>query len=637
MSGILGIVNFDGQPVDPTDLNRMSEKMAHRGPDGFNIILDSNVGFGQLMLCSTPESLSETLPWQDPVSGLLITADARIDNREELISALSMASSTESPIPDSQLILTAYRKWGKACVDHLLGDFSFAIWDEKNRQLFVARDHMGIRPFYYYSCKNFFVFASAANAIAQVSRVPNQVDEGRVADFLIQELEGINNTSTFFNDIYRMPPAHFGIVEKGTVSFQRYWKPDPEKSLHLSSDEEYADALEDTLRLAIKARLRSHLPVASMLSGGADSSTITGIARDICKANGSGPLRTYSGVSDDVSNCCESGFIKKVIGHGDLNPVLLSPAQVINHSAEFERTAGKLEDPFGENWTILRLIYTSARQHGSVAVMDGMGGDLVTGLTTGYPSYLLRKGDIRQAFRETHHFRINFYERDISRYKAYLQLIRPVITPDFLRRLRASYLRHGQNERDLSQSLLSKEFVEKIQLTDRWKEYKEQSTIGFCPSLRHKHAETIVVPYLTAAIERYERLASYYGIETRQPFHDKRVVELCLSLPWQQKARNGHLKYCLRNVLERVAPKEVAWRTEFDSIMWKFGAAWDEMNRESNLTAISEGRNNLKGIVDKQKLDQIIDRYKKGDAEAKDPIGNVVSILNWLKNQTPPA
>ena len=109
------------------------------------------------------------------------------------------------------------------------------------------------------------------------------------------------------------------------------------------------------------------------------------------------------------------------------------------------------------------------------------------------------------------------------------------------------------------------------------------------------------MPYLTTAIERYERLASYHGIETRQPFHDKRVVELCLSLPWQQKARNGYLKYCLRNVLERVAPKEVAWRTEFDSIMWKFGVAWDEMNRESNLTTISEGRDHLQGIVDKQK------------------------------------
>jgi asparagine synthase (glutamine-hydrolysing) len=278
MSGILGVVHFDGRPIDQADIDQSLKIMSHRGPDGCNVWSAGNITFAQLMLCSTPESLNETLPWEDPLSGLVITADARIDNRDELISQLCLKTATLPPIPDSQLIVAAFRKWGRACVDHLLGDFSFAIWDKKHQQLFVARDPMGLRPFYYYSCAEFFVFASAALAVTQVPRVPRRVNEGRIADFLVDELEGINNTETYFKSIYRLPPAHLGVIGKNTVSFHRYWQPDPERCLHLSSDDDYADALEEVLTRSIKARLRSQHPASSMLSGGADSSTVVGIA-----------------------------------------------------------------------------------------------------------------------------------------------------------------------------------------------------------------------------------------------------------------------------------------------------------------------------------------------------------------------
>jgi len=637
MSGIFGIISFDGRAIDLTDLRRMSEKMAHRGPDGSDVLLDKNVGFGQLMLCSTKESLNEQLPYQDSASGLLITADARIDNRDELLSALSIKSSLDSPITDSQIILAAYQKWDKACVDHLLGDFSFAIWDKRTQSLFVARDHMGLRPFYYYSSEHLFVFASAANAIAEVSVVSTRINQGRVADFLIQELEGINNTDTFFENIYRMSPAHFGVVEKKKVSFQRYWKLDPEATLQLGSDDEYADALEEALTFAITARLRSHRPTSSMLSGGVDSSTIAGLARKINQESGGGLFRTYSGVSDDMSGCVESGYINQVIDQGGLDPVLFSPSEVKKYSSEIEKISGIVEDPFDENWIILRLIFLAAREHGNNVVMDGMGGDLVAGISPSFPSYLLRQGEIGKAFREINAVRINFWERDMGWLKAYTQAVRPVIVPHFLRRLRAHFRTSNLQEVDYGDSMLSEDFANKVKLPDRWKEYRGQRTSGFCPSIRHAHAETIVVPFQTVAIERYTRLASYCGIESRQPFFDKRVVELCLSLPWQQKAQNGYLKYCLRNVLQRVAPAEVAWRSEFDSIMWKFNAAWDEKNRTRNIIAISEGKEQLLGMLNERKLEQTLSKYTNGDEAVREPILNLVTLLNWLQRNQPAA
>jgi len=631
MSGIFGIVNFDGRPVRQAELKFMSSKMVHRGPDGCNIWLKNDVGLGLLMLCSTPESLNEPLPWEDPQSGLIITADARIDNRDELITTLSIDSGIAPPIPDSQIIVAAFRKWGKSCVDHLLGDFSFVIWDQKKRQLFVARDHMGIRPFYYYSSGALFVFASSASAIAQVSRVSKQVNEARVADFLIDELEGINNTATFFNNIYRMPPAHFGLVEQNKISFHRYWEPDSDRCLQLASDDDYADALEEVLTLAIKARVRSQYPASSMLSGGVDSSTIVGISRKLHHENGSGPFRTYSAISDNSSNCIESHFIRLMIEQGELDPILVSPSVIKDYTSDFDRTNNVLEDPFDECWTMLRLIYLTARKHGSVVVMDGGDGDLITGITTGYPSYLLRQGEIIPALHEINAQRVKDYEGQIGWIKACSQAIRPALTPNWLRKLKASYWPSDLNKDYLKDAMLSDAFAKKVKLEDRWKEYRGQSTFGFCSSLRQAHAERIIVPYLTAGIERYNRIASYCGVEARQPFLDRRVVELCLSLPWQQKVQHGWMKYGLRNVLQRVAPAEVAWRSEFDSIMWKFAVAWNENNRQKNLSIISKNREQLLNVVDKKQLDQMLIKYTNNDADAMHPIWNIVTLLNWLK------
>ncbi|MCP3954960.1 MAG: asparagine synthase, partial [Desulfobacterales bacterium] len=418
---------------------------------------------------------------------------------------------------------------------------------------------------------------------------------------------------------------------------QRYWQPDAESSLQLASDDDYADALEEALTVAIKARLRSHRPASSMLSGGVDSSTVCGIAGQICRESGTGPFRTYSGVSDDMPGCRESGYINRMIAWGGLDPVLLSPAQVEKYLAELARISAPVEDPFDESWMILRLVFLAARERGNTVVMDGMGGDLVAGLTTAYPSYLLRRGELLLAFREIAASRKNFWDYDAGRLKLYAQAVRPVIVPQFLRRLRACLRRGDLNKADLKDSMLSVGFAQRTNLAERWKEFRGQRTSGFCPSLRHAHAETVVAPFQIAAIERYTRLASYCGVESRQPYFDKRVVELCVSLPWQQKAQNGYLKYCLRNVLQRVAPAEVAWRTEFDSVMWKFSDAWNETNRAKNIAAIAAGKGQLAEILDMAQLEQALSKYSNGDQSISQPVWNLVTLLGWLQRNQPVA
>ena len=148
MSAITGIFRRDGKPVNPETNQKMNDTLAHRGPDGSRVRCKGSVAFGHQMLHTTPESVQEVLPFENKNSGLVITADARIDNRKELSEELGLENNIE--VSDSQFILKAYEKWGEKCPENLLGDFAFAIWDKNREILFCARDHMGVRPLYYY-------------------------------------------------------------------------------------------------------------------------------------------------------------------------------------------------------------------------------------------------------------------------------------------------------------------------------------------------------------------------------------------------------------------------------------------------------------------------------------------------------
>ena len=143
-----------------------------------------------------------------PESGCAITADARIDYRDELITTLGLERSP-AEIGDAELILSAYLRWGDRCPERLLGDFAFAIWDPRNHCLFCARDPFGMRPLYYhYSATRRFVFASDARAILLLEHVPYRINEGRIADFLVPSLEWVDYESTFFEGVHRVPSAN---------------------------------------------------------------------------------------------------------------------------------------------------------------------------------------------------------------------------------------------------------------------------------------------------------------------------------------------------------------------------------------------------------------------------------------------
>ncbi|MDX6500236.1 MAG: hypothetical protein QOG23_3496 [Blastocatellia bacterium] len=287
MSGIVGIINLDGAPVDRDLLTRMTKFMSYRGPDAQEIWIDGNVAFGHTMLRTTWEAETEIQPLT--LDGKVrLTADARIDGRKELIAELETkfgaklrvpqganCNNSESRIPnDAELILFAYQAWERDCVKHLIGDFSFAIWDGPERMLFCARDHFGVKPFYYASLGGVFIFSNTLNCLRLHPGVSNELNEVAIGDFLLTA-SNRDLTSTIFADVKRLPPANR--ISLATIAERdSYWTLSQETDLRYRRSGDYVDHFNELFNSAVADRIRS-AKVGISMSGGLDSAAVAAI------------------------------------------------------------------------------------------------------------------------------------------------------------------------------------------------------------------------------------------------------------------------------------------------------------------------------------------------------------------------
>ena len=246
------------------------------------------------MLWTTPESLYEELPFEK--DGLVITADARIDNRKELSKELGIQDKEN--IPDSYFILMAYKRWNEECLDKLLGDFAFAIWDKNLDKLFCARDHMGVKPFYYYLSDDLFVFGTEIKAIFTFTEIPIKLNEKKLALFFMKDI--MDKELTFYEDIKCLPAAHNLTVNKHKIVLKTYWELNPNSEIIMDSEEDYVEAFLEIFVEAVRCRLRSSVPIGFELSGGLDSSSIVCTVKEILfEEQKMDAIKTFSNVYEN--------------------------------------------------------------------------------------------------------------------------------------------------------------------------------------------------------------------------------------------------------------------------------------------------------------------------------------------------
>lgn len=635
MSGIAGIFNLDGRPVVHSDLLQMVSMLERRGPDGSNTWNAGWVGLSQTMLVTTPEASHERLPHVSKQDGSVIIADARLDNRDELIAALGLQDRDLEKLGDSELILCAYQKWGETCPEKLLGDFAFAIWDEKQQKLFCARDHFGVRPFYYYyDPGRIFVFGSEPRAILVLKQVPYRINEGRIADFLITQLEGIDKTSTFFEDVYRLPPAYSFTVTPAKMKQQQYWTLQPGPELKHGSDEAYAEAFLDVFTKAVECRLRGGRLVGSMLSGGMDSGSIVAVAREILAEKGLGPLPVFSAVGLDPETCVETRTIHEALKMDGLDPHIITLGQWDDLLPELVELTWSLAEPFDGHMTLMRAIYLAAQKNNVKAVLDGGGGDLI--LSEGsHIVRLLRSGHWLTAYREVTGQK-SFWGDAYSAPEMLFRSACRAFVPEPVWRLRRSVRAKNtwkKAEENIRQSTISSSFARSVGLSERLNILESHGSRGGLLEYQHERIQAINHPYLTVGVERYDRVASAVSVEPRDPFLDRRLVEFYIRLPGGQKMSQGWPKAILRRAMEGRMPDEVRWRKGKEHLGWAFTTKLMETIQNQLQVAIMENMDILSKFVDEDSLQHACQSYfENNNLTQAEKVYEAAHLGMWLRH-----
>lgn len=629
MSAIVGIRFLDGRPVDPSNLGLMLESLAHRGPDGSGVWFRGSVGLGHRMLWTTPESLREKLPLADDTADLVITADARIDNRDELISVLDLKHCVCSNITDSELILRAYAKWGESCPTKLLGDFAFAIWDARRQILFCARDHFGVKPFYYHLSDRAYVFGSEIKALLCLPAVPRRLNEVKVADYLVPIFE--DKEITFYHGILRLPPAHTLIVSRTGTQLRSYWALNPAHEILYRSDEEYAEAFRELFTEAVNCRLRSAYPVGSMLSGGLDSSSIVCVARQLLRKKPGGSLHTLSAIFDNTPECDERPFINAVLAQGWIEPHYVH-ADNFSPLGESGRMLWHQDEPFyAPNLFMHWSLYDAASHHGVRILFDGIDGDTTVSHGIRYLTELARSARWLTLYREAKGLSRHFTDSPMA---ILVNFGLKPLAPGFVRQAWRVLRRCGRSSSD-GTPVIRSDFAQRIGLDDRVQVLTTaRSTLP--RTAREDHWRALTRGLLPALLEVVDKAAAAFLIKPQYPFFDRRLVEFCLALPPEQKLKGGLTRMVMRRGLASVLPDEIRTRGGKSNIGPNFTRNLLTFDRKVLDDVMLNDPGSIEDYVDMDVLRETYLRYRSGPTEDDAlTIWKTATLAQWLRSTAP--
>jgi asparagine synthase (glutamine-hydrolysing) len=379
MSGIVGIVDFGGEPIDATILRSLTDQMTFRGPDGQQVWHDGAVGFGHALLANTFESEHDHQPLTLG-NDIWIVADARIDDQATLIEAIrSHGTVIANGACDAELILRAYHIWGIDCVEHLIGDFAFGIWDARKRRLMLARDHFGVTPLYYAQIGNRLVFGNALEVVRKCPGIRNDLNETAVGDYLLFSYS-IDLENTFFAQVRSLPPANRIVWNDGIETpCQRYWSlPAADNYHHVKSPAEYGALFRAILTAAVRDRMRA--PRAAIaLSGGLDSGAVAAIAASLRREGSSRTeLHSYSSGHDWMVPETERYYAGLTAGAAGIRATYISIEQsVFNSKSRWKsvpepRLIGGRRSSYDE-------IHRQMAEADERVLLTGVGGDALLG------------------------------------------------------------------------------------------------------------------------------------------------------------------------------------------------------------------------------------------------------------------
>ncbi len=558
MSGLCGCIHWTNRPGHAQTAARMADAAAYRGPDGIEAWSGARASLTHLALNVTAADEHESQPLVE--NGLVLVADARIDDRSTLQSNVRHQLRTESPT-DADLILAAYRRWGTDCPAHLIGDFAFAIWDPEERRLFAARDPMGMRPFHYrVDDHERLLFGSDVKQLLAAPEVPARISEPMVAAYLQNRFRPLD--WTFYEDILQLKPAHALLVQSGgSPETWRYWDVDPDKRIRYDDERDYVEHFREVFSEAVRARLRSAQPVGLFLSGGVDSGSIASMAGHLRETEGieCPALRTYSWAFETLTQCDERDVSSRITDRYNF------PATPID--AESVRLIGPphgvpdRDSPLMSHYqALLAKGLRRAREHGVRCMLSGQNGDLLVGSWIFDNITLLRKGKLKTLREElqAQHKTLGLSFRDLI-WRTLYRPIRAHIWPeDTLPCLREPLRRLWRTMRPASSSVppppwMSEHLRNSVDLPS----VHRKVPLGIRRFAWRRRYETIRSSFQRRIGAWSERLFARHHITYADPWADRRLIEYVMAIPQYQIFRRGKNKSIAREAMRDLVPEEV--------------------------------------------------------------------------------
>lgn len=634
MSGIAGIIRFDGAPVEPGLVEKMTAAMAHRGPDGIHHWVKGSVAIGQCMLRTTPESLEERQPLGNEDESLVLVMDGRVDNWEELRRELLGRGAVLRGQSDAELVLGAYQLWGEDSPRHLLGDFAFAVWDDRRQRLFCARDHFGVKPFYYFRSKQLLAFASEEEAFFGLPGVTGSPNEDRIAYLLVPSFEGFDFNVSWLKDILKLGPGNTMIVPAdGRISTHAYWRLEPMEELRYKSDAEYEEAFRSVFLESVRCRMRAQGNPALMLSGGMDSASVAAAAWEIAHERPEQALHTFSVISDQPQECAETRNIMAIARGHEQHAHFASVSGLDGAITDYGLTeaAWSRAHPVDNSIILPAVMYLAASRVGHRVMFDGIDGDLVTYTPTHYQASLLRAGAWHETWQEARLARINnAYQKHFPLPEILARSAWSAFAPVWLRRLKSQlgcYARGGR----FGASLINPEFAREIRLAERLADQHSRALARGRQTEQETHIHALTQPGITRGVEGYDRVAARHGIEPRHPWTDIRLVEFYLRLPMRQKARHGWTKYLLRSAISPALDPEVRWHSGKGHLGWQLTRRMMTRNLEELSAVQVRERASIERYVDPRWLrDKPSNPDSWQDDSDIERLFEIMTLAQWL-------
>jgi len=606
MSGIALEFRRDGAPAERSVAARMLDRLEHRGPDGWRLVVKERVALGCRHFWTTPEEVGEDQP---VASGeRLLAFDGRLDNREDLLRALDRHDSESRLLSDARIVLEVFRAWGSGCFDRLLGPFAVVLWDAATRTVIAARDGLGDRTLFYSLNSRRLVLASEEHALLADPGVSTRLDKGRIAHYFAIRVP--ENSSTFFADISELRPGEvLTVSETGRVS-RRCWHPRAEQGVARLSDDDCVERYRELLAEAVRCRLRSTTPPAVIMSGGLDSTSIAAIgARELAVSGADHQMRTVSWVFDELHECDERPFMDAVINQSALEAwrVRGDDAWPLASSAFLSQNPNTPEqNPYRE---LKQRAYRKAAAVGSRVALSGGSADAFSSGTGAWFWDLLRGG--------------RFLEAGIS------------IVGDIHRRGPFAALRlagFGVVLRPI-RAFLAPPAAEAPWLTDL---ANSRLTGGETPSW---WLEAFPRPAQCAAVlgareargvsaEIYD--ANCAGVDLRHPFRDRRLTEFMLAAPAHQLYRHGRYKHLARVAAAGLLPPEIPARVEPTLLTPLFRRGVFDREREMVERILRSSNAMWPRFVDRQRIEEI---HRAGPRRPLDEVllWHCLGFESWIR------